>query len=150
MKNIITILLSMALVISFTFAEKIQITKAEIIRSAVMAKDNVGIAKPGDTFTVMEEIGAWHFIKLNDGVNAGASGWVWQNLLDTKNLKIKGDTTAQGVPGVNLHVDPITYSQVVATATAGVNYTLVKILVRWYKIAEGKYIYYYNTKKISE
>jgi SH3-like domain-containing protein len=145
MKNILKILLTLAFVIGFAFAEKIQVTKTEIIRSAVMAKDNVGIAKAGDIFPVLEEIGAWHYISV-----PGGDGWAWQNLLDTKNLIIKGDQTVAGVPGVNLHVEPRTDSKIVCAVSAGTPYKLIKILVKWYKVGEDRYIYYYNTKKISE
>lgn len=140
MKKLFKILLSFVLMVCAIYAFKIEVTKTTIIRSQVSAKDNVGIARVGDQFEVLEEIGAWHFIEIvSDSEHIGKQGWIYCKLIDGKS--ILGD-------GAILHTQPITSSDEVCRVKGGAKYKLVKIDVKWYKIGEGKYIYYYNTKKI--
>ena len=147
MKKIIMIILSMVIMTGFIFAKQVECTKKTIIRSAVMAKDNVGIAKVGDKFNVLAEFGAWHFIKITAGSDhVGIEGWGFRKLLDGK--KVIGDPTVKGVPGIVLHTEPSTSSPEVESVIAGASYDLIKKKVKWYQVGNDKYIYYYNFKII--
>lgn len=147
MKKLFLMLMSMCILLSFVFsAEKIEIVNENtIIRSAVMAKDNVGVAKVGDTFTILDTEGAWHFVEITDGSkHIGKSGWVWRKLV--KDGVIIGDPTLTN-PGVVLHVNPSTGSEAICRVKAGATYKLIKKKVKWYKVAKG-WLYYYNCKKL--
>lgn len=147
MKKLFMIILAMTFMFSVIWAGQIKVKKTTIIRSAVMAKDNVGVAKPGQIFEVLEEIGSWHYIEITSGSDhVGQKGWVWYKLIDGK--KIIGDKSVDGFPGVVLHSKPSTKSSAVCKVKSSATYKLIKIDVKWYKIGDGKYIYYYNTIKI--
>ena len=149
MKKLFIMLLSLALMIGFIWADKIEVTKTTIIRSAVMAKDNVGVAKLGDQFDVMAAFGAWHFIEITaDSDNVGKQGWTWRKLLDTKNKIVIGDKNVAGIPGIILHTKPSTASPIVCKVKETAKYKLIKKQEKWYQIGADKFIYYYNTKKI--
>lgn len=143
MKKFITLFVAITLIFSVSaWAGEIKCVKANtIIRSEVMAKDNVGIAKVGQTFKVLDTEGAWHFIKITAGSDhVGKEGWVWRKMVDGS--KIIGDPSVPN-PGVVLHVKPSTASAAVCQVKAGASYTLIKKQVKWYKIPKG-WVYYYN------
>lgn len=116
-----------------------------IIRSAVMATDNVGIAKIGETFTILDTEGAWHFVKITAGsAHIDKQGWVWRKLV--KDGVIIGDPSVNN-PGAILHKKPSTKSEAVCRVKAGAAYSLIKKQTKWYKVQKG-WLYYYNCKKL--
>ena len=140
MKKLLMMLLSICLMIGFIWADKIEAKKSTIIRSAVMAKDNVGIAKPGDQFEVLAVFGSWHFIEIiANSKHVGKQGWIWRKLIDGK--KVIGD-------GAVLHTEPLTASPEVCRVKVNAQYKLIKKNVKWYQIGKNRFVYYYNFKNI--
>lgn len=147
LKNIFIIIMSLFLFMSLGWSDKIKVTEDTIIRSSVGAKDNVGTARAGEVFDVLEEIGAHLEIELTGGTeHKGKVGYVW--IVHTKGNTIIGDVTVEGTPGTKLFTKPKGKGTLVCKVKAGATFKPLRLDTKWYKIGTGKYLYYYNTKKV--
>jgi hypothetical protein len=128
------------------FADQIKvISKSPIRPSDTDNKTIVEWADVGEVFDVVSESGAWHYVKFISGTeHVGKSGWVFRGLIDYSTGKIKGK-------GAVVHAEPSTKSPPIEDCNAVKGGTVVELIkkdVKWYKIADGKYIYHKNVKKL--
>jgi len=140
MKNL-SILIIFTILFSISFAKTVTVINGGAYsRISDSSLDSAGWVKEGESFTVLEETGAWYFVEVVSGSdNVGKQGWIWRELLTESDWAIKGK-------GANLRSSPITSSDVVCSVKGATIVKLLKKDVKWYKIGEKKYIYYQNVK----
>ena len=139
MKKILLMFMVMTLVFTTqSWAKKIEVTTSCYSRVSDSSLDSAGWVKAGTVFEVLEESGAWHFVKFkSDTSHIDETGWVWRQLLDDNKIKGKG---------ANVHEATSTKSPVLFSVKGGAIVELIKKDVKWYKVGPNKHIFHSNIK----
>ncbi len=137
-KNIKVLALIMGMILSstvFTFASErngIVIASEGIVRKASnFSGEVIKTASIGTKVSVLETVGEWHRVKLED---EKVEGWMFKDIvaLDKMNDKVqKGITTASVL---NVRSQPSTSGSIVAKLSEGTEVTIIDSRNEWYQI----------------